>query len=68
MLLVLPGDPLRCLGLVRAFAGAITASFFSVFTAALCVLAPRFSVAYDALDDVPDCLEVIIPLVFASEE
>jgi len=65
---LLPGVLLPYLTLPGSFDGAITASFFSIFAATLGVLAPRFSVAYDALDDAPDSLDVAVPLFFAREE
>ena len=71
MLRLLPsksGVLLPSFTLPGSFVGAITASFFSIFAAAaLGVLAPRVSVAYDALDDAPDSLDVV-PLFFAREE
>ena len=68
MLRLLPGVLLPGFTLPGSFVGAITSSFFSIFAATLGVLAPRLSVAYDALDDAPDSLDVAAPLFFASEE
>ena len=68
LLLLLPGDLLPYFMLSVSFDETNAAPFFSIFAAALCVLAPRLSVAYEALDDASDSLDVIYPLFFAREE